>query len=267
MHAGDLMQTRLFFTVVLGIANCAAVSAGDFATEMVDATFKFYDPDSTATCFFVRRPPPDQALYLVTAAHVLEGTKGKTGVVVLRERGGDGSFQRRDYTIAIRRDGNPLWLRHVKEDVAVLRLSESPPVPIAALPIADLADEDRLAAAGLHVTSPLFVLTYPQRFEANDAGFAVARKGIVASHPMRPVQKYHTYLADFTTFGGDSGGPVFVAGTDGRPLVVGIVVAQVRHDERVTTEYEERTIHHPFGLGKVLHAQFVRDTVERAAKP
>lgn len=261
------MKNVLLLFVVLAMANFAVVSAGDFATEMVDATFKFYDPDSTATCFFVRRQPPDQALYLVTAAHVLEGTKGKTAIIVLRERQADGSYQRRDYTIAIRRDGKPLWVRHANEDAAVLRLSQTPPVPVAALPIEDLADKGRLAATGLHTCSSLFVLTYPQRFEANDAGFAVARQGIVASHPVQPVQKYHTYLADFTTFGGDSGGPVFVAGTDGRPLVVGIVLSQIRHDERVKTEYEERTIHHPFGLGNVLHAQFVRDTVEQAAKP
>jgi hypothetical protein len=31
-------------------------------------------------------------------------------------------------------------------------------------------------------------------------------------------------------------------------------------------EYEERSIHHPLGLGSVLHAEFVRDTIERAAK-
>jgi secreted trypsin-like serine protease len=202
----------------------------------------------------------------VTAAHVLEHTKGETAIVVLREQLADGSYRRRDWTIAIRRGGKPLWVQHAKEDAAVLRLSQPAPVPVAALPVADLAGENRLSAAGLHICSPLFVLTYPQRFEANDAGFAVARQGIVASHPMRPVEKYRTFLADFTTFAGDSGGPVFVAGTDGHPLVIGIVLAQFRHDERVTTEYEERTIHHPFGLGKVLHAQFIRDTLEQAAK-
>jgi hypothetical protein len=124
-----------------------------------------------------------------------------------------------------------------------------------------------LIASGLHICSPLFVLTYPQRFEGNAAGFAVARQGIIASHPFLPVQRHHTFFADFTTFAGDSGGPVFVAGKDAHPLLVGIVLAQSRHDERVKTEYEERVLHHPLGLGTVLHAQFVRDTIERATKP
>jgi secreted trypsin-like serine protease len=171
------------------------------------------------------------------------------------------------HTVAVRRGVKALWVRHATEDVAVLRLSEPPPVPVAALPLSAIADEASLTVAGLHICSPLLVLTYPQRFEANDAGFAVARQGIIASHPFLPIQAHHTYLADFTTFGGDSGGPVFVAGAQGHPLLIGIVLAQFRHDEQVTTEYEERSIHHPLGLGSVLHAQFVRDTIERAAKP
>jgi secreted trypsin-like serine protease len=215
----------------------------------------------------VRREAPDQALYLVTAAHVFDGVKGDTAIVVLRARRGDGSYQRRDHTITVRRGGKALWVRHATEDVAVLRLSEPPPVPAAALPLSAIAGEASLTAAGLHICSPLFVLTYPQRFEANDAGFAVARQGIIASHPFLPIQAHHTYLADFTTFGGDSGGPVFVAGGQGHPLLIGIVLAQFRHDEQVTTEYEERSIHHPLGLGSVLHAQFVRDTIERATRP
>jgi hypothetical protein len=110
------------------------------------------------------------------------------------------------------------------------------------------------------------VFTYPQRFEANPAGFPVARQGIFASPPLLPAETHPTYLADFTTFAGDSGGPVFVEGADGHPLVTGIVLAQMHHDEKVKDEYEERTIHHPLGLGKVLHAQYVREMVDAASK-
>lgn len=257
---------QVILTLLVGIISCAFASAGDFATEMLDATFKLFHVNSTGTCVLVRREPPDQSLYVVTAAHVLERTKGDTAIVVLRERRADGSYQRRDHTVAIRRDGKPLWVRHATEDTAVLRLAEPPPVPVSALPWAAVADEARLVAAGLHICSPLFVLTYPQRFEANSAGFAVARQAIIASHPFLPVERHRTYFADFTTFAGDSGGPAFVADTNGHPLLVGIVLAQSRHDERVTTEYEERILHHPLGLGTVLHAQFIRDTIEQAAK-
>ncbi|MEI7909020.1 MAG: serine protease [Verrucomicrobiota bacterium] len=257
----------LILAVCCLVVGSTIAPAADFATETLDATYKLFNKDSTATCLFVRREAPDTALYLVTAAHVFDKAKGDTAIIVLRETRADGSYQRRDHPVAIRRDGKPLWIRHPTEDTAVLRLTEAPPVPVGVLPMAALADEARLAAAGLHICSAVFVLTFPERFEANDAGFAVARQGIIASHPFSPVQTYHTFLADFTTFAGDSGGPVFVAAADGHPLVIGMVLAQFRHDERVTMEYEERTIHHPLGLGTVLHAQFIRDTIEQAATP
>lgn len=251
--------------LLFGILNCAIAIAGDFATEMLDATYKLYHENSTGTCFLVRREAPDQSFYIVTAAHVLEGTKGDTAIVVLRDRQADGSYERRDHTVTIRRDGQPLWVRHANEDVAVLQMAEPPSGSVNALPLTAIADEARVVAAGLHICSPLYVITYPQRFEANSAGFAIARQGIVASHPFLPVQRHHTFFVDFTTFAGDSGGPVFIEGTEGHPLLVGMVLAQYRHDERVTTEYGEHTLHHPLGLGTVLHAQFVRDTIERAA--
>ncbi len=257
----------LVLAALLGALSCLPASAGDFATEMLEATFKLFHADSTATCFLVRSDAPDERLHLVTAAHVLEKTKGDTAILVLREHRPDGSWVRKDHTITIRSGGKPLWTRHATEDAAVLRLRAPLPVPVAALPLSALADEARLTAAGLHICSPLFVLTYPQRFEANEAGFAVARQGIIASHPFLPVQSHHTFIADFTNFAGDSGGPVFVPGTDGHPLLLGLVVSQFRHDEKVTMEYEERVIHHPLGLGSVLHARFIRDTIELDANP
>lgn len=259
------MNRTLAGIFILIVAAGRAVAA-DFATEVVNATFKLFHPDSTATCFLVRLEAPDTALYLVTAAHAFERIKGETAILVLRQGKDDGTFERLDHTLKIRREDKPLWVRHEKQDVAVLRLADGLPMIVSALPVSAIADEARLAAEGVHICSPLFVLTYPQRFEANGAGFPVARQGIFASPPVLPVKNYPTFLGDFTTFAGDSGGPVFMAGAEGHPLVAGIVLAQFRHDEQVTTEYEERTIHHPLGLGNILHAQYVRDTLDAAAK-
>lgn len=262
-----MIRAIAFFFVVL--FTLPAVShAADFATETLEATFKLFHTDSTATCFLVRRDqePKDESLYLVTAAHVLERTNGETVLLVLRQRRDDGSYVRLDHPVPVRREGQPLWTKHPTEDAAVLKLSGKLPVPVTPLPLSTFADERRLVQANLHICSPLFLLSYPQRFEGNDAAFAVARQGIIASHPFLPVERHHTYLADLTTFSGDSGGPVFVEGEPGHPFLIGMMLAQFRHDERATTEYEERTIHHPLGLGSVLHAHFLRETVEQAAK-
>lgn len=254
--------------------------AADFATDVMNATFKFYDPDSTATCFLVRREPPDTANYLVTAAHVMEEVKGRTAVLVLRTPKADGTFARRDYTLTLRTNGRPLWVRHPTEDVAVLRLTAPLPEPVAALPESALADEARFKQSGVHICSPLFVLTYPTRLEANDAAFPIARRGIFASAPLLPMPVTSglmpkskkstppvTFLADFTTFAGDSGGPVFIEAADGSPLVVGIVLARSFQDLKHKDEYGEALVHYPLGLGIILHAQCVRDTLAAAAKP
>lgn len=244
-----------------------AASAADFATQMVEATFKLFHPDSAATCFLLRREPGDTAIYLATAAHVLERTKGDTAVLVLREAQADGAFKRRDHTIAIRQKGKPLWVQSKTDDAAVLKLREPLPFPVPALPTTALADEAQLKAAGLHICSPLFVLTYPNRTESHPAGFPLARQGIIASHPLLPIARQRTFMADFTTFAGDSGGPVFIADTGGKPLVIGMALAQINQEENVTLEFEKRTLRHPLGLGKVLHAQFLRELVEQAAQP
>ena len=75
-----------------------------------------------------------------------------------------------------------------------------------------------------------------------------------------------TFLADFTTFSGDSGGPVFIKTADGHPLIVGIVLGRGFQDLKHEDEYGEQLVHYPLGLGIILRAQCVRDTLDAAAK-
>jgi len=246
----------------------ADLRANDFATQVMDATFKLYNEASTGTCFLVRRDETeDPAIYLVTAGHCLTRASGEKSLLVLRASKPDGSVERRDHSLTIRRGETPLWTQHPKHDVAVLRITEPFPVAMQPLPASVLGNGARLKEKGVHICSPLFVLTYPQRFEAHQAAYPVARQGIFATPPLLDDTRYPTFLADFATFAGDSGGPVFVEEREEHPMIVGIVLAQFRHDETVKSEYSETTLHHPLNLGTILHARYIRETIEAAASP
>ena len=257
------MQMKLlcFSTaLVLSLANTAF--GGNFAAKVSDATFKLFHPKSTSTCFLLQSKEAEAPYFLVTTAHTLERTDGDTATLVLRTPK-NGGYERLDHAIPIRRENKPLWVRHETQDVAVLKLSGEMPVTVAALPVEWLANDDRLKAAEVDVCSPLFVLTYPERFEANAAGFPVARMGIFSSPPLLSSRDHPTFLADFTTFSGDSGGPVFIATDDVKtPLVVGIVLGRQIHDEKINSKYEDRHLRRPLGLGIVLHARHIRDTLD-----
>ena len=254
------------FTLILALAE--PLFASNFATKAMDATFKLFHPNSTSTCFVLRDGDTDSDFYLVTAAHTLENAKGETATLVLRKRNNDGTLKRHDYKLRIRKGNKVLWIRHKVQDVAVLKLLGPLPVAVHALPVACLADKKRLNAADVHICSPLFVLTYPERFEANAAGCPIARRGIFASSPTLSSDSHPKFLADFTTFPGDSGGPVFIPTNQKKsPLIVGMVVGQYNHVETIESKLEKRRVKRPFDLGIVLHARYVRETIDLAKTP
>ena len=59
---------------------------------------------------------------------------------------------------------------------------------------------------------------------------------------------------------------MFQAEGNGSSLVIGVVVGAFRQDESMKIEFEERTIHHPFGVGLVVQTQLVRELIEEAAQ-
>lgn len=259
-------MNRTFLTTLIALLlNFPIMARADFATQMMEATFKF-ENGGNATCFLIRREAPDTTVYLVTAGHALKDTTNKTATLVLRKPKPDGSYERLEYPLPLRRDDKPLWVCHEKHDIAVLRLTEPLPVAVAALPASTIANEARLKSSGVHVCSPLFIFAYPWGLEGDASGLPIARQGIFSSPPLLPVATHPTFRVDYKAFKGDSGGPVFISGTDDHPLVVGIVTDQHYYDEQMKSAYEEHFVRIPLDVVKVIHAQYVRDTLDAAAK-
>jgi hypothetical protein len=242
--------------ILLAVLTVPVVVGADFATEVMDATFKLGKVLS-GTCFLIKGEAPDTAVYLVTVAHAFDDNTDETAVLVLRKPIADGMYERHEHSIQLRRDGKPLWARHKERDVAALRIDRPLPFHVAALPVSVLADEKKLKTANVHVCSPLFIFGYPHGLEADPAARPVARQAIFASSPLLPWRTHPTFLADYSAFKGDSGGPAFIANAEGRALVVGIVTEQ---------HYYDTDTRIPLGLVKILHAQYVRETLQAAAK-
>jgi hypothetical protein len=96
----------------------------------------------------------------------------------------------------------------------------------------------------------------------------VLRRGTVASFPLTSVSRFKTFLIDYSSFGGDSGALVMVrhrgpGEETERPLIVGLVMAQHRETTKSVTPIEERIVHRSLGLGIIVHADLIRETIER----
>ena len=263
-YATSPAMKRYALAMLLFLNGAASLRAEDGVTPLVNCTFKLFNRTSTGTCFLLHPDETPNEVYLVTASHVFAKMTNDEALLVLRVAGTNDAFSRKDYPVQVQRNHRPTWFKHPTEDIAALKLPDDPKQKFPSLPLSCLADEKLLKKSELHMCSAVFVFGYPTRFEANDAGFPIGRHGSIASHPLTPVAANKTFLVDFNTFSGDSGGPVFVTRRD-QPVILGLVLAQFRHDEHIKTLDEERTIHYPLGLSKVIHASFIRETVLGAA--
>lgn len=250
------------------LLSTAGATLGNPAEKLALCTHKLFNESSTATCFLLHEAAAPEKKYLATAAHVLEKTSGESAVLVLRKEAG-GRYQRHDHQIAIRKGDAPLWTRHPELDLAVLPLPASPDAPLRSMPTSALATDELLRESGVTVCSEVFCLGYPNRLEANGIGFPVARGGTVASFPVTPTADHPTFMMDYTTYEGDSGGPVFATSRagGGGALIVGVVIERFHANEKTETSRETREVRHPLHLAKVVQASYLLDTLKLAKAP
>ena len=239
------------------------------AAQAVEATVRLHGPGGSGTAFVVAVPETDgkqRQHLLVSAAHTFENITSDHGTAVFRRAvaspaGETGSWTRVDVSLRLRGDAGPLWTRHPDADVAVLPLVLPDGVTCEPFPLSSLATAADFDARRLTVGDRARVACFPAQTESHPAGWPVLRTGHLATPTLAPAADLQRFFVDYAHFAGDSGAAVVVE-TEQGPLVAGVVVAMQRQTDRITSPYEEKTIHTPLGLAIAVPSTKVWEVVE-----
>ncbi len=272
-------QTSLILIILFLFGGFAtAEDSFDLNTILMRSTFKLKEETEgglIGTAFILGNPmkeDPKGAYYvLITATHVLDHMKGDEVTLFLRKKTGN-SYKKIPFSIPIRHRKKDLWVRHPEVDVCAMYVSLPKDIDIAPLPIGSLADDEVFEKFEIHPGDELLCLGYPFSAEANPAGFPILRSGKIASFPIIPAKETKYFLFDFEVFPGNSGGPVYFV-ESGRAyaggmhvgkiqFIAGLVSQEYKVTEEIKSVYEEQKKTYPLALAKVIHASFIRETIE-----
>ena len=255
-----VMNRFILSWCAVGTLFAFSPACGDEAAEkLILATYKLANESSTAAGFAVHRVENGRLRhFIVTAHHVLEQMTGDSCKLVLRTRAENGVYRRNEIDLTIRAGGHQLWKGDQPNDVAVLALPDG--IDVVSVPYECLATADSFAA--VYAGDEVIAAVFPERSEANNAGFPILRGGTIASFPLRPVSAHSTFLVDMNTWKGDSGGAVAhrtVRYQDQWPLIIGVTRGMQNITDTVKeSRFAERRTEYPLGVSVVGHATFAR---------
>ena len=270
----------MFALVVLACGGSSQAQTLDLDTQLMLATVKVSDPHAAGSAFILGRPAPGGGKtewLLVTAEHTLRSTQHPEVTVVYHRRAADGGYTKAPTQVMVRRGGKPLWTKHPTADVAVLPVTPPADALPALVPVDRLATDADLERLEIHPGDAVRCVGFPHpnQFESGAAGFAVTRAGCIASYPLLPTKVTKTFLIDLNTFEGDSGAPVYIseshratakaADADAAParLILGLVTGQHFLDEEYRMVYQTGKVRHRMGLGVIVHAATIRETIDQ----
>jgi|SRR5579871_586924 len=248
-------------------------------TLLMHATFLIVGPTkkqneiSFGTVFAMGIPfkddPKAAHIVFVTAAHVFEGIAGDKATLQLRRKKPDGTYEAFGFEFPIRKDGNPLYVRHPTADVAAMFGDIPDEVPMTGLSPDFLVTDKSLGEIEFHPGDEADILGFPAMV-STEGGFPVLRTGRIASYPLTPMSVVKQWAFDAHIFNGNSGGPVYFTSVNrffNNQIHFGVargilgLVTQERHS--VLPEFANRDLNY----GVVVPAKFIRETLDMLPSP
>ncbi len=262
------MRFLISFVGILVLVHHVGAQTPSLQTQVVLATYRLENPKTSGTGFVISRSDAaakdSTELLLVTAAHAFEKMEGTRATLVLRKQAPTGDWAASPIELTIRQKEKPLWHKHPKHDVAVMRLTTPTDAVVDSVPLNVLANAENWKASTPEPGSLIRCVGFPHaaQFKPSQAGFPMTRLGCVASYPLTPYEKHATFLVDYNTFEGDSGGPVYTEELGGSMKIIGLVHAQHFLDERFKLVYQEGMTRKRLGLAIIVNSRAILETIE-----
>lgn len=248
-------------------------------TLLMHSTFRIVGPTKVpnritfGTVFLMGMPYKDDPkvahIVIVTAAHVLEGIDGDTATLQLRRRNGDGTYTAFPYQFQIRKNGQPLYLRHPTADVAVMYGDIPDEVPMTGLSPETLVTDKSLDDLEFHPGDEAHILGFPAAV-GTEGGFPILRVGRVASYPLTPMKVVKQWVFDAHVFDGNSGGPVYFTSVNRLfkhtvhfGVAQGVLGLVIQEGHSMLPEFANRDLDY----GVVVPAEFIKETLDMLPAP
>ena len=204
------MKTLLHFAILLILAPLRP-SSGDEARIrspgelMMKITYLLVGTVQRGTGFFIGVPLTNGStlVALVSADHLFR--TNKNDILVQNRKETANGWITFKTPLTIRDEGKELWYKHPRADVGVMKVDFS----FRFTPWDVLIDDGDIRRFNFSPGTQVMILGYPFGYSP-EYGFGVIKSGRVSSYPLIPTKDRITFLCDFNTFPGHSGGPVFV---------------------------------------------------------
>lgn len=225
----DRLLTCLFLLMIASLCSCSSTRGPKLNTaeQMMWSTYVIGSEKGLGAGFVIFRHDSREAggvvPVMVTAAHLLK-TVGK-GPLFIGARVPDSKGGVQVAIIKFVHDKKtPFYVQHPEQDVAAfdLRLPKES-AGVVALPSFISRIEAKPPRAGEEVS----FVGFPEMVSQLEGLFPIMRSGHVASYPVSPQGVASLFVIDADVFPGDSGGPVFIKGSGGRPVLAGMVIERV----------------------------------------